>query len=204
MVRHLKFSLTALFVAVLFLAGALAWFTHERQPRVNELLYGDVTGLHEYHVMTADCGIHSEAMGAFFLTFIGRAEPADTSKHNKPYIEVSLLFKEDPRLKIVKGTEFPVVLRDKTFNNLQCVCYYDEDVWEDFENATVTINSVSDSFVDATLEGTDSSGNRVSMRAKFNRNPKIHRSFSRANGRLRRDTNTLNRSAVLRAMGWMI
>ena len=92
---------------------------------------------------------------------------------DSPYIEVSLLFTKNPTPEIVPGATFPVVLHDNTFHNLQSICY--NSVWEDFENATIKINSVSAGHIDATMEGIDGAGggSKVSVRAEFKRTPSI-------------------------------
>ena len=87
--RYFKFSIATLLALTFLFACFFGWLTHERKPRVDELLYWDVTqGLKEYVVKEAECGIHSEEPGAFFLTFTCLASP---DYGNDPYIEVSLL-----------------------------------------------------------------------------------------------------------------
>jgi len=172
-----RFTLASLFALLTAVALFVAWFAHERKPAVGEFLYWDVTeGLMEYRVEAGRCGIHQEPPGAFFLTFVCQSSPVAESDI-KPYLEVSLLFSKNPRSEISPGRIFPVVLYDQTYHNLQSICY--DSVWEDFENATVTINTVTKEYIDATLTGLDGAGanSRVSVRARFMKSP-ISRTFS--------------------------
>ena len=174
--RYFKFSIATLLALTFLFACFFGWLTHERKPRVDELLYWDVTqGLKEYVVKEAECGIHSEEPGAFFLTFTCLASP---DYGNDPYIEVSLLFSKDPTAAIVPGKVFPVVLQRNAHDTLQSMRY--NSVWEDFENATITINSVAKGYIDATMTGIDGAGggSKVSVRAKFRRIANMQRSFS--------------------------
>jgi len=176
MTRYFKFSIATLLALTFLSACFFGWLTHERKPRVGELLYWDVSeGLKEYRVDKAEFGIHSEAPGTFFATFQCLAVP---DYGNDPYIEVSLLFDKDPTAEIAPGVEFPVVLQRSAHDTLQSIRY--NSVWEDFQNATIRINSVSKGYVDATMTGADGAGagSKVSVRARFKRIPNMQRSFS--------------------------
>lgn len=166
----------------MLIAGlVLAFLTYRRTPPIGELHYRDANdkSLRIYKVDKAKCNIHVEN-GSFFLTMncvtTGIAWPEGGDSYS-PWLEVNVPFDKDPTSLIQPGARIPVKVYSQKHLNL--TNFYYSSIHADFLDATIRINHVTDSQIDATLVGIDGagSGSKVAVRAAFARTPAMGRSF---------------------------